>query len=73
MSSERKLWIAFILITTVSLAVLGYFGHEIYQKAPPLPTKVVTTEGDVVFEGQDSLNYSSSSIPISAMAIAECA
>lgn len=53
MNSEKKLWLAFILITTISLVVLGYFGYEIYQKAPPLPTKVVTTDGEVVFEGQD--------------------
>ncbi len=53
MSQERKLWIAFILITTVSLSVLGYYGHEIYQKAPPLPKRVVTTTGKLIFEGQD--------------------
>lgn len=53
MNQERKLWIAFILITTISLGVLGYYGHEIYQKAPPLPERVVTTTGQVIFEGQD--------------------
>lgn len=53
MSREKKLWIAFILITTISFAVLGYYGYEIYQKAPPLPERVVTTDGEVVFEGQD--------------------
>jgi len=53
MKPEKKLWIIFILITTISLSVLGYFGHEIYQKAPPLPEKVVTTEGKIIFEGQD--------------------
>ncbi|MDT0688962.1 nitric-oxide reductase large subunit [Salegentibacter sp. F188] len=53
MSKEKKLWITFILITVSSFAVLGYYGFEIYQKAPPLPEKIVTTEGTVVFEGQD--------------------
>lgn len=53
MSKEKKLWIAFILITTISFAVLGYYGYEIYQKAPPLPERIVTTDGTVVFEGQD--------------------
>ena len=56
MTKERKLWIAFLLVTSISFAVLGYYGFEIYQKAPPQPTKVVTTEGDVVFEGQDILD-----------------
>ena len=53
MGREKKLWITFILITTVSFAVLGYYGYEIYQKAPPLPSRVITTEGNIVFEGQD--------------------
>lgn len=53
MVREKKLWIAFILVTTISFAVLGYYGYEIYQKAPPLPERVVTTDGKVVFEGQD--------------------
>ncbi|AVR47165.1 nitric oxide reductase large subunit [Christiangramia fulva] len=53
MSKEKKLWIAFILIITASFAVLGYYGFEIYQKAPPMPTKIVTTDGQTVFDGQD--------------------
>lgn len=53
MSKERKLWIAFILVTGLSFAVLGYYGFEIYQKAPPLPERVVTTDGSVIFAGQD--------------------
>ncbi|AVR46429.1 nitric oxide reductase large subunit [Christiangramia fulva] len=53
MSKERKLWTSFIVIVGVSFAVLGYFGFEIYQKAPPLPSKIVTTNGSIVFEGQD--------------------
>ncbi|UJH90849.1 nitric-oxide reductase large subunit [Antarcticibacterium sp. 1MA-6-2] len=53
MSKERKLWLAFILVTSISFAVLGYYGFEIYQKAPPLPERVITTQGTVVFEGQD--------------------
>lgn len=53
MNKERSLWIAFILITTASFAVLGYYGYEIYQKAPPLPEKVITTGGTIIFEGQD--------------------
>ena len=56
MTKERKLWIAFLLVISVSFAVLGYYGFEIYQKAPPRPVKVVTTEGDLIFEGQDILD-----------------
>ncbi|GAB2764701.1 nitric-oxide reductase large subunit [Salinimicrobium soli] len=56
MTKERKLWIAFLLVVSVSFAVLGYYGFEIYQKAPPRPAKVVTTDGQLLFDGQDILD-----------------
>jgi nitric oxide reductase subunit B len=37
----------------ISFAVLGYYGIEIYRQAPPIPDKVVTTGGQVLFTGQD--------------------
>jgi nitric oxide reductase subunit B len=51
--SYRKLWIAFAVIVAGSFAVLGYFGREIYRKAPPIPDRVVTEEGRLLFTGQD--------------------
>ncbi len=51
--TTKKLWIAFIAVMVISFAVLGYFGREIYRKAPPIPAQVVTTEGVVLFTGQD--------------------
>ena len=48
-----RLWLAMGLVIVASFAVLGYFGREIYREAPPVPTRVVTTDGHVVFEGQD--------------------
>ena len=53
MSKEKKLWTAFILIVSISFAVLGYYGFEIYQKAPPMPEKVVTANGELIFDGQE--------------------
>lgn len=53
MKSEKKLWIAFTLVMSISFAVLIYYGYEIYQQAPPLPEKVVTVEGEVLFTRQD--------------------
>lgn len=49
----RKLWIGFIAVMAISFAVLGYYGREIYRKAPPIPAQVVTTDGTVLFTGQD--------------------
>ncbi|MBV5348091.1 nitric-oxide reductase large subunit, partial [bacterium] len=49
----RKLWFGFIAVMVLSFGVLGYFGIEIYHQAPPIPDKVVTSDGTVLFTGQD--------------------
>jgi nitric oxide reductase subunit B len=49
----RKLWFGFIAVMTISFSVLGYYGREIYKQAPPIPSEVVTTDGTVLFSGQD--------------------
>lgn len=51
--NQRKLWIAFAIVMLFSFGVLGYFGIEIYQEAPPVPKEVVTTEGEVVLTEKD--------------------
>lgn len=56
MSKERKLWITFGLVMAISFTVLGYYGFEIYQKAPPQPTNIVTPDGEIVVKGQDILD-----------------
>lgn len=52
----RKLWIWLISVIAASFAVLGYFGYEIYMQAPPVPKQVVTTDGLVLFTGDDIEN-----------------
>jgi nitric oxide reductase subunit B len=53
MKNYTRLWIGFIAVMVGSFAVLGYYGSEIYRKAPPIPEKVVTASGKVLFTGQD--------------------
>src|SRR5215218_10021586 len=49
----KRLWIAFALVMVLSFLVLGWIGTRIYQEMPPLPAKVVTTDGTVlVAEGE---------------------
>ena len=36
-----------------SFLVLVIFGVEIYRTAPPFPTKIVVSDGEVLYEGQD--------------------
>ncbi len=40
-------------VITISFAILLYFGREIYRQAPPVPDRVVTSGGKVLFTGQD--------------------
>ncbi|HEX5063038.1 MAG TPA: cbb3-type cytochrome c oxidase subunit I, partial [Kofleriaceae bacterium] len=49
----RRLWIGFALVLILSFAVLGWVGGRIYQEAPPLPDRVVTTDGRTVFDRTD--------------------
>ncbi|MDX9880645.1 MAG: nitric-oxide reductase large subunit [Prolixibacteraceae bacterium] len=49
----RNLWIGFIAVMVISFGVLLYYGSEIYRQAPPIPEKVVTESGKVLFTGQD--------------------
>lgn len=51
--STRNLWIGFVLVMVVSFSVMLYFGREIYREAPPIPVKVSTPDGNVLFTGQD--------------------
>jgi len=49
----RRLWTILILVLIGSFSVLGYYGREIYTQAPPIPNRVVTSAGQVLFTGQD--------------------
>lgn len=51
--TTRKLWIGFIAVMVISFAVLLFFGREIYRQAPPIPEKVITPDGTVLFTGQN--------------------
>lgn len=49
----KRLWIGFSLVMFFSFLVLGWIGTRIYQEKPPIPTKVVTTDGTVLIaEGE---------------------
>ncbi len=44
----RNLWIAFVLVLLLSFGVLGWIGARIYQEMPPIPDRVVATDGTTV-------------------------
>ncbi len=49
----RKLWVIFAAIVALSFGVLGWIGTRIYQEMPPIPDKVVSTDGkEVIASGE---------------------
>ena len=51
--TTRKLWLSFTAVMIISFGILLYYGREIYREAPPVPEKVVTSDGTVIFSGQE--------------------
>ncbi len=49
MKKYTHLWWALASVIAGSLAVLGYFGFQIYQKAPPIPVRVIASDGRVIY------------------------
>jgi nitric oxide reductase subunit B len=46
----KRLWLLFLAVVVSSFLVLGWIGTRIYQEAPPLADRVVTTEGATVVD-----------------------
>lgn len=51
--SIRRLWTILFVGLIVMFGALLYLGGQIYQQAPPIPEKVVTESGAIVFTGED--------------------
>lgn len=49
----RRLWLGLGVVIVGSFTVLGYFGRELYRQAPPIPERVVTSDGRVIYTGED--------------------
>lgn len=52
-SRQRNLWRWLGLVFVLSFGALGFLGWQIHLQAPPIPTSVTTSDGDVVFTGED--------------------
>lgn len=49
----KRYWIGFIAVLAISFLVLGWVGTRIYQEKPPIPTRVVTSQGMVLLTAED--------------------
>ena len=49
----RRLWIMLGVVVAFGFGVLGWIGTRVYQEMPPIPERVVTTDGrEVVGPGE---------------------
>ena len=53
MDSTRKLWTGLAILLISSFAVLLWVGSEVHRQAPPMPERVVSTDGSVVYTRAD--------------------
>ena len=53
MSAERKLWLWLIALLAVSFSVLLWVGSEVHRQMPPIPERVVTSSGEVIYTRTD--------------------
>lgn len=56
MGNYKRLWISLSLVIIISFSILGYYGGRIYQSMPPIPNKVVSENGKVLFTRDDIQN-----------------
>ncbi|WP_077044480.1 nitric-oxide reductase large subunit [Pseudomonas sp. KK4] len=56
MGEYRKLWWSLIGVLGVTFCLLGWFGHEIYRQAPPIPERVKNADGETLFRDTDILD-----------------
>ncbi len=53
--SDARRWAFLGASLLVAFVLLGFFGREVYRKAPPIPERVVTPDGTVVATKDDIL------------------
>jgi len=51
--NTKILWRILAASTVISIFTLLFFGREIYQQAPPMPSQVVTNNGSSIFTFED--------------------
>ena len=49
MGNYRKLWFTLIGVLIVTFSLLGYYGAEVYRTAPPIPARIATAGGEILY------------------------
>jgi len=53
MTTTRKLWLGLAALLTISFGILLWMGGEIYRSAPPMPDRVVSSDGTLLYSRAD--------------------
>lgn len=53
MSTTKRLWLGLAAIVIASFAVMLWLGSDLMRTAPPIPERVVTQSGEIVFTRDD--------------------
>jgi nitric oxide reductase subunit B len=56
MIAHRRLWILLGATLLAAFTLLGFFGHEVYRQAPPIPQRVVTDGGKLLMTREQILD-----------------
>lgn len=56
MDKTRRLWWLLGTALVVAFTILGFFGRELYRKAPPIPERVVGADGRVIADRESILD-----------------
>lgn len=48
MGQYRKHWLLLIGVLAITFSLLGYLGVEVYRKAPPIPSQVISDSGQLI-------------------------
>lgn len=51
----KRLWIILAVSMAIMFSILLFFGQKIYQQAPPIPDRIETEQGRLLFSGDDIL------------------
>jgi nitric oxide reductase subunit B len=49
----RRLWALLVVSMVIMFSILLYFGNKIYHEAPPIPERVVSASGALLFTAED--------------------
>ncbi len=56
MTRQKFFLIALIIVCVTSFTILLSIGSEVYREAPPIPEKIITSTGEVIFTKEDIQN-----------------